>query len=83
MRKFILSSVTALSLIAVAVGMAVASPPASGSTTVKATKVVVGMHDPGCHWFLKNGAYTKTDAVHGAVKLVNVDEKTLIIAPRD
>jgi hypothetical protein len=83
MRKFIVTAATGISLLVVAAGLAVASP-ATGSTTVKATTVVVGMHDPGCHWFVvgmsPHRSYTKTHTVHGAVKLTNLDENTLIIA---
>ena len=49
------------------------------------TKVIVAMHDPGCHWFFAGGgpdkrAYTKTLVRQGPVTLVNLDEASLKIA---
>ncbi len=82
MRKLILTGVTGLGLVAVVAGLVVAAP-AAGSTARTATKLVVAMHDPGCHWFLVGGTphrtYAKTVTRQGPVKLVNLDEKTLII----
>ncbi len=59
--------------------------PATGSSThaAKATKVVVGMHDPGCHWFVTGSGdhrkYSRTSVQTGPVNLLNLDEATLII----
>ena len=82
MRKFILTGVTGLGLLAVVAGLILVAP-AAGSTTTTATKLVVAMHDPGCHWFLTAGMphrnYAKTATRQGPVKLVNLDERTLII----
>src|SRR3954465_6797050 len=82
MRKLILTGVTGLGLVAVVAGLTLAAP-ASGSTARSATKLIVGMHDPGCHWFLTGGmphrTYAKTVTRQGPVKLVNLDENTLIV----
>lgn len=82
MRKLILTGVTSLGLVAVATGL-ILTAPAAGSTARTATKLIVAMHDPGCHWFLVGGmphrTYAKTVTRRGPVKLVNLDEKTLII----
>ena len=66
MRKVILIGIGALAL---------AAPAAAGS----ASQLVVAMRDPGCHWFLVNGKYSKTAVRHGAVRLVNYDEAPLVI----
>ena len=42
----------------------------------------IAMHDPGCHWFLRGGKYTKTATVIGRVRLLNIDEATLKVASR-
>jgi hypothetical protein len=38
------------------------------------------MHDPGCHWFLVGGAYTKRLSVSGPISLLNLDEAALRVA---
>jgi hypothetical protein len=38
------------------------------------------MRDPGCHWFLIHGKYTKTAVESAAVRVVNNDEATLKVA---
>jgi hypothetical protein len=48
------------------------------------SRLIVAMHDPGCHWFYKAGGpdhriYSTTAVRHGAVTLVNLDETTLKI----
>ena len=82
MRKLILTGVAGLGLVAVVAGLTLTTP-AAGSTARTATKLVVAMHDPGCHWFLThatpNRTYAKTVTRQGPVKLVNLDERTLII----
>jgi hypothetical protein len=50
------------------------------ATTPKTLKIV--MHDPGCHWFMRGGKFTKTATVKGRVRLVNVDEAALKVASR-
>ena len=82
MRKLILTGVTGLGLVAVVAGLTLVAP-AAGSTTTTATKLVVAMRDPGCHWFLTAGmphrTYAKAVTRHGPLKLVNLDERSLII----
>jgi hypothetical protein len=65
MRKVILTSIAALAL---------AAPAAAGKAPL-----VVAMHDPGCHWFLVGGKYTKSVVRHGPVTLLNNDEAALRI----
>ena len=77
MRKLI--GFAALMLVSGVASMMLAGPVSARPTSASATKLIVAMHDPGCHWFYTNGKYTKSTVRHGAVKLVNLDEKTLII----
>jgi hypothetical protein len=42
----------------------------------------IAMRDPGCHWFLRGGKYTKTARVTGRVRLLNLDEAALKVASR-
>ena len=65
MRKLTLFGIAALAL---------AAPAAAGPSAL-----VVAMKDPGCHWFLVNGKYTKSVVRHGAVRLSNLDEAALKI----
>jgi hypothetical protein len=65
MRKLIITGIAALAL---------ASPAAAGNGPL-----VVAMHDPGCHWFVVGGKYTKSVVRHGPVTLVNRDEAALKI----
>jgi hypothetical protein len=65
MRKLVLIGIAAL-------GLAV---PASAGTS----RLVVAMHDPGCHWFQIGGKYTKSVVRHGPVILINRDEAPLVI----
>jgi hypothetical protein len=79
MRKLIFTA-----LLLTASLMLVATAAARPASTAKATKLVVAMHDPGCHWFYSGGGpnhrtYTKAIARTGPVRLVNLDENTLII----
>ena len=83
MRKLIIAGIAGLTLLTASL-MLVATAAARPAATTKATKLVVAMHDPGCHWFYAGGGpnnrkYTKTIARTGPVKLVNLDENTLII----
>jgi hypothetical protein len=52
--------------------LALAAPAAAGKAPL-----VVAMHDPGCHWFLVGGKYTKSVVRHGPVTLLNSDEAAL------
>jgi hypothetical protein len=85
MRKLILfSGIGGLMLIGL-VGLMLAASAAAGPTTrAGATKLVVAMHDPGCHWFYVGGGpdqrkFVKSVVRHGPVRLVNLDEAALII----
>ena len=76
MRKLGLSAIAALMLAASA---AAGTHAASG-----ANRLVVAMHDPGCHWFYLGGGpnhrkYAKTVTRTGPVMLVNLDEAALVI----
>lgn len=58
---------------------------ASTSTSAAPTRLVVAMHDPGCHWFYLGGGpshrkYATTVTRTGPVALVNLDEAALKIA---
>jgi hypothetical protein len=81
MRKQLALAITPFLL----VGGLILAAPAAGSSTgaAKATKLVVAMHDPGCHWFMTGSMdhrmYSKTAVRTGPVNLVNLDEATLII----
>jgi len=70
MRKLILTGIA---------GLMLAAPAAAAPT-----RLVVAMHDPGCHWFYLGGGpnhrqYAKTLTRHGPVRLVNLDEAALKI----
>jgi hypothetical protein len=61
-----------------------ASAAARPTTAAGATKLIVAMHDPGCHWFYVSGGpnnrkYSKTVVRHGPVSLLNLDQAALII----
>jgi hypothetical protein len=75
MRKLILAAAAALTLVASA---------AAGPTAAKPSKLIVAMHDPGCHWFYAGGdpnhrQYAKAVTRTGPVTLLNLDEAALII----
>ena len=53
-------------------GLMLAAPAAAAPA-----KLVVAMHDPGCHSFSVGGTYSKTVVRHGPVTLVNYDEAAL------
>jgi hypothetical protein len=61
-----------------------ASAAARPNSTAGASKLIVAMHDPGCHWFYTSGSpdhrmYSKTVVRHGPVRLLNLDQAALII----
>jgi hypothetical protein len=83
MRKLILTGIAAFMLLTASL-MLVASAAAHPTSAAGATKLIIAMRDPGCHWFYLGGGpnqrmYTKTVVRHGSVTLVNLDEATLII----
>jgi hypothetical protein len=63
MRKLLFIPIAALAL---------AAPATAGKSPL-----IVAMHDPGCHWFLVGGKYTKSVVRHGPVVLLNNDEAAL------
>jgi hypothetical protein len=83
MRKLIFTAIAGLTLLTASL-MLVATAAARTAAAAKTTKLVVAMHDPGCHWFYTGGGpnhrqYSKTVSRTGPVKLVNLDEATLIV----
>jgi hypothetical protein len=76
MRKLILTGIAGLVLAATsAAGPGAAAGP---------TRLIVVMHDPGCHWFYVGGGpdhrrYVTTVTRSGPVTLVNLDEAALKI----
>lgn len=83
MRKLIIIAIAGLTLLTASLILA-ATAAARPATTAGATKLVVAMRDPGCHWFYLGGGpshrkYSKTVSRTGPVKLVNLDEDTLIV----
>jgi hypothetical protein len=58
-------------------GLMLAAPAAAAPA-----KLIVAMHDPGCHWFYVGGGpnhrqYTRTVSRTGPVTLLNLDEAAL------
>ena len=83
MRKLVLTAIAGLTLLTASLVL-VATAAARPATAAKATKLIVAMRDPGCHWFYTGGGpnhrkYTKSIVRSGPVNLVNLDEATLII----
>lgn len=72
----IVLTISLLAAFALGAGQALAATHHHAATKT----LIVGMHDPGCHWFAIGGKYTKTASVAGPVRLVNRDEATLKIA---
>jgi hypothetical protein len=75
MKKIL--AIAAMCMIAIATSQALAARPYHAHAT---TKLVVAMHEPGCHWFLIHGKYTKSATAVGSVRLVNIDEKALNVS---
>jgi hypothetical protein len=85
MRKFIFTGIAAAALlVGVASLMFTAAASARSTHAAKVAKVTIAMHDPGCHWFVSGPAskrvWTLTKTVKGPASLLNLDEKTLIVA---
>ena len=82
MKKVTLLAIAVVAIIcaeALGAGLALATT----TTHQAAPKTLkVAMHDPGCHWFMRNGRYTKKATLTGSVRLVNMDEATLKVASR-
>ena len=84
MRNRILTGITALILLTGVASLLLVTPATGSTNAAKATKLTVAMHDPGCHWFYTGGGpnnrnYAKTAVRTGPVKLLNLDEATLIV----
>jgi hypothetical protein len=85
MRRFIPTGIAGLMLLTGTVFLMLsASAAARPNAAAGATKLIVAMHDPGCHWFYVSGGpnnrkYSKTVTRHGPVNVVNLDEAALII----
>jgi hypothetical protein len=78
-----------ISLISVAVAALVcagafgaAQARATTTHTTAPNTLKIAMHDPGCHWFLRNGHFTKKATVDSRVRLLNMDIATLKVASR-
>jgi hypothetical protein len=83
MRKLIFTGIAGLIVLTASL-MVAATAAARPTTAAAATKLIVAMRDPGCHWFYVGGGpshrkYVKTVARRGPVRLVNLDEATLIV----
>lgn len=83
MRKLILSGIVGLMLLTASL-LLVTTAAAGPASTANASKLIVAMKDPGCHWFYNGGGpnhrkYSKTAVRTGPVKLLNLDEDTLIV----
>ena len=68
MRNQLILVITAFILLGGAI--LTASAAGSSASAAKATKLVVAMHDPGCHWFMTgssrgNRMYSKTAVPNG------------------
>lgn len=83
MRKLIFTGIAGLMLLTGSLMLA-ASAAAHPASAAGATKLIVAMRDPGCHWFYQGGGpnqrkYTTKAVRQGPVKLLNLDEATLIV----
>jgi hypothetical protein len=77
MKKILVIS----ALVAIAFGASQALAATQQHAVARHT-LVVAMHDPGCHWFLVHGKYTKSVVERSAVRLVNSDAAKLKVASR-
>jgi hypothetical protein len=80
MKISLISLAVAATVAAGAFGTGRALATTTHQQTTKTLKIV--MHDPGCHWFMRGGKFTKTATVTGRVRLVNFDEAALKVASR-
>lgn len=78
-----------ISLLSLAVAAAVCAgafgagqAPAATAHHAAPKTLEIAMHDPGCHWFVRNGHFTKKATVSGPVRLLNMDMATLKVASR-
>lgn len=77
-------STISLAVAALACAGALGAGQALATTTHRAapTTLKIAMHDPGCHWFMRAGKFTKTATVKSRVRLLNLDEAPLKVASR-
>lgn len=80
MKISLISLAVAAIVCAGAFGAGQARATATHQAAPKTLKIA--MHDPGCHWFMRNGHFTKKAAASGRVRLLNMDEATLKVASR-
>ena len=80
MKIYVLALAIAATLCAVALGAGQALATTAHHATPRTLKVA--MHDPGCHWFMRHGEFTKAATVKGRIRLLNLDEATLKVASR-
>jgi hypothetical protein len=83
MRKLTVTAIAGLTLLTASLMLA-ATAAAGPASAAKASKLIVAMRDPGCHWFYLSGGpnhrkYAKKVARKGPVKLLNLDEAALIV----
>ncbi|HZT93346.1 MAG TPA: hypothetical protein VE985_02565 [Gaiellaceae bacterium] len=81
MKISLVSLAVAAAVCAGALGTGRALATTSSHATPKTLKIV--MHDPGCHWFMRHGKFTKTATVTGPIRLVDLDEGALKLASRN
>ena len=80
MKISLISLAVAAIVCAGAFGAGQARATATHQAAPKTLKIA--MHDPGCHWFMRNGHFTKKATTSGPVRLLNMDEATLKVASR-
>ena len=80
MKISLISLAAAMTLCVAAFGTGQALATTTHQAAPKTLKIA--MHDPGCHWFMRNGRFTKKASVSGRVRLLNMDEAALKVASR-
>ena len=81
MKISLLTLAVAAAICAGVLGTGRALATTTHHATTKTVRIV--MHDPGCHWFMVHGKYTKSDTVKThSVRLVDQDEAPLKVASR-
>lgn len=80
MKISLISLAAAATICAGAFGTGQALATTSHHTATKTLKIA--MHDPGCHWFMRGGKFTKNATVSGRVRLLNMDMAALKVASR-
>ena len=80
MKIWALSLATALTIGAGAFGVGQALATTTHQAAPK--KLMIVMHDPGCHWFKVAGKLTTKAAFTGRVRLFNFDEDALKVMSR-